>query len=251
MQAFLWALLAASGLVVGAAVAIFFSERLSHRMIAAVMGLGGGILIAVLSVDLMTRAFDQGGAFATVAGFLIGALVFSGINWRLAQHGAKNRNRCGGCVQQPTENAVKGSGTAIAVGALLDGVPESLVVGLSILDGGSISSGLIVGFFLSNVPQGLSSAAGMKKAGRTNTYIWTIWIGVAMLSGAAAALGSLVLGSTTPAIPATILAFAAGGVLAMLAEVMIPEAFEDAQPFMGLMTAVGFLLSFLIIKVWN
>lgn len=251
LQATLWALLAASGLVIGAAVAIFFNDRLSHRVISAVMGIGGGVLIAVLSVDLMTRAFDEGGALATVSGFLLGALVFSFINWRLAQHGAKDRKRCGACVSQPSEDQQKGSGAAIAVGSLLDGIPESLVIGLSILHGGSVSAGLIVGFFLSNVPQGLSSAAGMKQAGRSNGYIWTVWIGVVALSSLAAALGSLLLGSAAPVIPATILAFAAGGVLAMLAEVMIPEAFDDAQPFMGLITVVGFLLSFLIIKSWT
>ena len=250
VQAALWALLAASGLFIGASIAVIFGNRLSHRSISAVMGIGGGVLIAVLSVDLMTRAFDEGGAVATVSGFLSGALVFSFINWRLALRGAKHRKRCGQCVSQPSEEAQKGSGTAIAVGSLLDGIPESLVIGLSILNGGSVSAGLVVGFFLSNVPQGLSSAAGMKDAGRSNAYIWVVWIGVVVLSSLAAAVGSLMLGSAAPAIPATILAFAAGGVLAMLAEVMIPEAVADAQPFMGLITVVGFLLSFLIIKSW-
>ena len=250
LQATLWALLAASGLVLGAAIAVLFQDRLTHRLVATVMGIGGGVLIAVLSVDLMTRAFDEGGALAAGSGVLLGAVVFSFCNWRLAQHGARNRKRCGGCVSQPSEDQQKGSGSAIAIGSLLDGIPESLVIGLSILHGSSVSAGLIVGFFLSNVPQGLSSAAGMKGAGRSNRYIWTVWIGVVALSGLAATVGSLLLTSTAPVIPAAILAFAAGGVLAMLAEVMIPEAFEDAQPFMGLITVLGFLLSFLIIKLW-
>ncbi len=110
LQAALWALFAASGLLIGAATAVFSAGWLSHRVIAAVMGMGGGVLIAVLSVDLTTRAFEEGGALATVSGFLLGALVFSFINWRFARHGAKHRKRCGNCVSQPSEDQQKGSG---------------------------------------------------------------------------------------------------------------------------------------------
>jgi ZIP family zinc transporter len=179
---------------------------------------------------------------------LLGAAVFSVINWRLARHGAKHRNRCGDCVQQSSETEHKGSGMAIAVGALLDGIPESIVIGLSLLGSGKIGLALVAGFFLANVPQGLSSALGMKLAGRSHRYIFSVWIGIPLICGIAAAAGNFALGSVPPALPAMILAFAAGGVLAMLAESMIPEAFEDAQPFIGLVTVIGFLAAFLIIK---
>ncbi|MFB9809501.1 ZIP family metal transporter [Haladaptatus pallidirubidus] len=115
--------------------------------------------------------------------------------------------------------------------------------------GENIGLGLVAGFFLSNVPQGLSSASGMKKAGRSSKYIFSLWTGILLISGMAAAAGYLLLGTANSAIPATILAFAAGGVLAMLAESMIPEAFADAQPFTGLITVVGFLVAFLIIRI--
>lgn len=248
LQAGLWGLLASSGLLIGAAIAVVFRAQLSHRAIAAVMGFGGGVLIAVLSVDLMDMAFEDGGAVAAIAGILIGGAVFSAINWHLARHGAKHRNRCGDCVQPPSEAEHKGSGIAIAVGALLDGIPESIVIGLSLLSGGKTGLALVAGFFLANVPQGLSSASGMKSAGRSHRYIFSVWIGIPLLCGIAAAAGNFALGSVAPAVPATILAFAAGGVLAMLAESMIPEAFEDAQPFIGLITVIGFLVAFLIIK---
>lgn len=248
VQAALWGVLAASGLLIGAVIAVVFDQRLSHRMIAACMGFGGGVLIAVLSVDLVQTAFEQGGSVAAVSGLLLGASVFSTANWRLAQRGARHRNRCGDCVQQTAEVDHKGSGVAIAVGAVLDGIPESLVLGLSLLGGGQISLGLLVGFFLANIPQGLSSASGMTRAGRSSGYILGVWIAISVISGLAAAVGYFSLGSAVPAAPAMILAFAAGGVLAMLAETMIPEAFEDAQPFIGLITAAGFLAAFLIIK---
>jgi ZIP family zinc transporter len=248
LQAGLWGLLAGSGLLIGATIAVLFGAQLSHRIIAAVMGFGSGVLIAVLSVDLMEVAFQDGGAGAAIAGILLGAAVFSVINWRLARHGAKHRNRCGDCVQQSSETEHKGSGMAIAVGALLDGIPESIVIGLSLLGSGKIGLALVAGFFLANVPQGLSSALGMKLAGRSHRYIFSVWIGIPLICGIAAAAGNFALGSVPPALPAMILAFAAGGVLAMLAESMIPEAFEDAQPFIGLVTVIGFLAAFLIIK---
>ena len=243
-----WGLLAASGLLIGAVVAVAFDARLSHRIVAAIMGFGGGVLIAVLSLELMESAFNRGPAAATF-GVLFGATAFSAINWRLARHGARHRNRCGECVQQPSEAEQPGSGLAIAVGAVLDGIPESLVLGLSLLSGRTIGVGLVAGFFLANVPQGLSSTCGMKKAGRSSRYIFGLWAGMLLISGMAAGAGYLGLAAALPAMPAMILAFAAGAVLAMLAESMIPEAFADAQPFIGLITVVGFLVAFLITKL--
>ena len=242
-------MLAASGFVIGALAAVAFDARLSHRIVAANLGFGGGVLIAVLSVDLMDSSFKDGGPTAAALGLLFGATVFSAINWRLARRGARHRNRCGACVSQPSEIEHKGSGLAIALGVALDGVPESLVIGLSLLGGENVGPGLVAGFFLANVPQGLSSTAGMKKAGRSRRYIFSLWVGIVLSGGVAAAAGYLLLGTASSVIPAAILAFAAGGVLAMLAESMIPEAFADAQPFIGLITVVGFLLAFLIIKI--
>ena len=245
----LWGLLAASGVLIGATIAVAFHGRISHRVISAVMGFGGGVLIAVLSADLMETAFEDGGPTPTISGFLLGAAIFSTINWRLARHGAKHRNRCGGCVKQPEETNHPGSGLAIALGALLDGIPESIVIGASVADGGKIATALVAGFFLANVPQGLSSASGMMTAGRSLRYIFSVWIGITLIAGVAAAAGAVTLSSAQPEIRAAILAFAAGSVLAMLAESMIPEAFDDAQPFIGLITVLGFLAAFLLIQI--
>lgn len=247
-QAAWWGLLAGSGLLIGAAAAVAFHNRLPHRWVAATMGFGGGVLIAQLSIELVESAFTRGGSVAATSGLLLGATAFSGINWRLAHSGARHRNRCGECVPQPSEVEHEGSGLAIALGAALDSIPESLVIGVSAVAGGNVALGLVAGFFLANVPQGLSSASGMKRAGRSTGYIFAIWAGIPLIGGMASAAGYLLLGTADPAIPATILAFAAGGVLAMLAESMIPEAFHDAQPFIGLITVVGFLVAFLILK---
>ena len=117
------------------------------------------------------------------------------------------------------------------------------------LDRGFVAAGVVAGFFLANIPQGLSSASGMRSAGRSRRYIFTVWLGIPVITAAAAALGALVLGSASNEIPAVILAFAAGAVLAMLAEAMIPEAFENAQPFIGLITVIGFLAAFLLLQL--
>lgn len=247
VEAGLWGLFIASGLLLGAIIAELSHDRLSHRVIAAVMGFGGGVLIGVVSLDLMAEALKSGDLMAAVGGGLVGAASFSFINWRLSAHGAKHRNRCGGCVEQPGEAEHRGSGTAIAVGAVLDGIPEALVIGLSIWSGGTVGAGVIAGFFLANVPQGLSSATGMKSAGRSSLYIFGVWTLIPLIIAVAAGLGALVLGATSLRLSAGILSFAAGAVIAMLAEAMIPEAFDKAPPFIGLITVVGYLAAFLML----
>lgn len=247
LQAFFWGLVVGSGLLLGAIIA-YFSD-LPHRMIAAVMGFGGGVLISSLSFGLLEEAYHHGGFSSTITGFVAGGALFSTINWYLSKRGAKNRKRCGVCVQQPTEAEVGGSGLAIAVGALIDGIPEALVIGLSLIGGVTIGKVVLVGFFLANVPQSLSSVSGMKEAHRSATYIFGVWIGITLLSGVASLLGYSIFGHFSPTIVASTTALAAGSTLAMIAETMIPEAFEKAQNFIGLITVTGFLAFYLLMKL--
>src|SRR4051794_25510663 len=113
-----WGLVAGSALVLGAAVGYFV--RVPQRLIAGIMAFGGGVLISALSFDLMDEAFQRGGFDSTAAGFLGGAAVYTAANWYLSHRGAKHRKRSG---KQPSEDEAGGSGLAIAVGALLDGIP--------------------------------------------------------------------------------------------------------------------------------
>jgi ZIP family zinc transporter len=247
LQAYIWGLVIASGFLLGALIAFF--TNLSHRLIAAIMGFGSGILISVLSFELMEEAYAHGGLGATIIGFLGGGLLFSAVNRYLSKIGAKNRKRCSECISELSESENVGSGSAIAVGSLIDGIPEAIVIGLSMIGGVTISNKILIGFFLANIPQGLSSAEGMKETGRTAVYIFGIWVSIMFFSGFAALFGYSVFGHFSPKIIAMTTAFAAGGVLAMIAETMIPEAFEKAQSFIGLITVSGFIAFFLLTKL--
>jgi ZIP family zinc transporter len=121
-----------------------------------------------------------------------------------------------------------------------------VVLGLSVLGGQGVGVGVLAAVFISNVPEGLSSAAGMKRAGRGPGYVFGVWVGIAVASGLAALVGSLLLQDASAGTIAAITAVAAGAILAMLADTMIPEAFERAHLFTGLITALGFLTAFAI-----
>ncbi len=244
LQAGLWGLLAGGALLLGAGAG--YRLQVPQRLIAAIMAFGSGVLISALSFELMEKAFRIGGFASTASGFLGGATVYTAANWWLAHRGARHRKRS---CRQPTAQDNGGSGSAIAVGALLDGIPESIVIGLSMLEGRGVSMVAVGAIFLSNIPEGLSSAAGMKAAGRSPRYIFGIWGGIALASGIASLLGYAVFRHFSPQIVAATTAVAAGGVLAMLVDTMIPEAFEETHDFAGLITVAGFLAAFALSKL--
>ncbi|MEU1689424.1 ZIP family zinc transporter [Micromonospora sp. NPDC005707] len=240
LEAGFWGLLAGSALLIGAAVGFF--ARVPRRVIASVMAFGAGVLLSAVSFELIAEAHQQGGLRPVAIGSTCGALAYTGANILLARRGARHRKRSGD--EQPTEQEQPGSGSAIAVGALLDGVPESVVIGASLLAGGPVSLVTVLAVFLSNVPEGLSSAAGMRQAGRTRRYVFLLWTAIALVSGVAALAGYTLLGGAPPAVLAGITALAAGAILAMITDTMVPEAYEDAHLLVGLITVLGFLVAF-------
>ncbi|MGD7002136.1 ZIP family metal transporter [Corynebacterium halotolerans] len=238
-----WLLAGGTGLIGGAALLlgalIAWFIRVPSRVVAVVMAFGSGVLISALSFELVEEAVSQGGLLATSLGFLVGAVVYVGLNLLLARRGARHRKRSG--KQQPSDS---GGGVAIAIGALIDGVPESMVLGLGFVGGGGLSLPMLAAVFISNVPEGLSSTAGMKNAGRGPGYVLGIWGGMAVVSGLAALAGYLLLDGASPAVLGFVNALAAGAILAMICDTMIPEAFEKASLYAGLIATLGFLAAF-------
>ncbi|KKB13659.1 ZIP family zinc transporter [Devosia geojensis] len=247
VEAALWGLLSGSALVIGAVLGFFL--KLPQRLVASVMALGSGVLISAVAFDLMDEAFQQAGFGPAATGFVTGAVLYTLANIVVSRQGARHRMRSGSDPKERQMDAAAGGGLVLAIGALLDGVPESVVIGVSLLDGTGVSIATVAAVFLSNVPEGLSSSAGMRRAGRSAGYVFAVWGGIALASGVAAFVGNWALASADPAVLAIVTALAAGAILAMIADSMIPEAFETTHEFTGLIAASGFLAAFALTKL--
>jgi len=184
------------------------------------MAIGAGVLIPSVAFELMDEAYKSGGFDAAAIGLLAGAVAFFVADRLMNNGGGSNRKRSGG--QQEG-----GSATTITIGALMDGISESVAIGISLLGGGSVSAAMVAAVFLSNVPEGLSAASGMKKAGHSTLRILALWGAVTVTSAFAALVGYVFLAGASGNVVAAIQAFAAGAILTMLASTMMPEAYEE------------------------
>ncbi len=240
LEAALWGWLAGSSLLIGALAGWYLN--FPARVISSVMAFGAGVLISALSFELMEKAYHNGGFTSSAPGFLAGILIYTLGARFVNKRGAKFRKRSGEH-QKKDSNA-----SAIALGALLDGIPESIVIGLSLLAGKGVSVVTVLAIFISNVPEALSSSSGMKKAGRSRKYVFSVWGVIVAVSGISSFLGYTIFGKLSILWISFITALAAGAILSMIIDTMIPEAFEEEGDWAGVITGLGFLIAFVTSK---
>lgn len=233
LQAGLIGFAAAATLVVGAAIGSF--ARLSDRVVGLVMGFGAGALISAVSFELVEEAISRGGTTVLTAGLAAGALVYF-VASHLLDRLARSRGQA----------ASEASGLAITVGAAIDGIPESLILGTSLIGGASVPLAVFAAVAISNLPEGISAGADMSQAGEPRARIVVRFLAIAAASGVASALGFALFDSLKPEALAFVQAFAAGGLLTMVMDTMAPEAFREAGPLSGLIAVAGFELAFLL-----
>lgn len=232
--------LAAGGaLLVGALIAWFV--KVPSSVVASVMAFGAGVLISALAFDLVGEALAKAGTFPTVLGFATGAVVYVFVNVWLDKRDARNPR--GGRESSP------GTGTGIAAGALLDGVPESMALGLSMLGGHGVSIPILAAIMISNVPEGLSSTAELKASGKKAPFVFVLWGGIALAAAAASLAGFTILGDASVELTGFITSLAAGAMLAMICDTMIPDAFRRTRSYTGLLATLGFLTSLIIHQI--
>jgi ZIP family zinc transporter len=227
-------LLSGLSLVVGSLVAWFV--KVPREVVALVMAFGAGVLISALSFD---QASASGGVIPTLGGFVAGAVVYVVLD-QILEHGGFRRKHHG------KSGGGGGTGVGIALGALLDGVPETAVQGLSLTGGGALSIGVLVAVVISNFPEGMSSTADLKQSGRSARYVFGLWTSIAVICALSSLGGYALLGGLPESGQSVVMAFAAGAILAMICDTMIPEAFRKAQALTGLVTVLGFVASYAV-----
>jgi zinc transporter, ZIP family len=236
--AFAWGALAASSLVLGAVVAL--RVRIELRVIGLIMGFGAGVLISAVAFDLVEEAVGKAsGHGAALLGIFAGCGVFFGGDLLIDRAGGARR-------KSPHRRDEGESPLAIVLGTVLDGIPESIVIGLTLYEGGAIGAAYLAAVFISNVPEAVSSTAGLVERGWHAGRIVGMWLLIAAVSGAASLVGYVAFRHASGDVVAFVLSFAAGAILTMLADTMMPEAYEHGGKLVGVITTVGFAVALVI-----
>ncbi|MGP9489221.1 MULTISPECIES: ZIP family zinc transporter [unclassified Arthrobacter] len=229
--ALIWGLVSGASLLLGAAAGWWL--KLPRAAVAGIMAFGAGVLICALAFELVAESYATGGLLVTALGLICGALLYFFANRIVAK-----RSRAPG--------SASASGNALAVGALIDGIPESVALGVGLVAGGAVNPAMLVAIFISNIPEALASTAQQKQAGKKAGGIFLLWGSVTLVAGVASWAGFALLSLTDPGWTAFAIALAAGGILTMVADTMIPEAWAVEHDFTGLIATAGFLTAFAV-----
>jgi zinc transporter, ZIP family len=212
-----WGLLAASSLALGALIGL--ARPWPRKAVGLVLGFGAGALISAVSFELAEDGVKIAGGLPVAIGLGVGALTYFVASGRVA---------------------AMGGGGALALGAFLDGIPEQMVLGIGLASGDEVSIGLLAAIFGSNLPEGIGGATELKAAGRSRKQVLRLWLAVAVACSLATPLGYALIDITSDEFQGGINGFAAGALLVMLVDSMIPDATEQAGRTTGLVTALGF-----------
>ena len=234
-EAAFWGFVGASSLIVAAELAFAFD--FSKLTIGLIMAFGVGALISSVSFELVVPALDDAEGWVVALAMFVGSLAFFLGDRAIANIGGANR-------KNPEGSAADGDGgddgLGIVLGTVLDGIPESAVLGMSLVGGGGVSVALLAGIWVSNFPESLGSTVNLVSSGWAKSRIRMMWWGIAAISAIAAGLGYVVVNNSDSLTGAVVSAFAAGALLTMIADEMAPEAYERSQIYAGLATVAGF-----------
>jgi len=240
MTGFWWGLLGSSSLLIGAALVLWRTP--SRRLTGLIMAFGAGVLISAVAYDLVEDASRAASGWVLLAGLAAGGLTFFVGDLLIDRRGGRDRKRSTGA-------QVDGAGGAIALGTVLDGIPESFVLGLTVLTMGEVSVAFLAAVFLSNMPESIAASAGLRENGWSNVRILGLWLLVMIVSGLAAVAGYVLLDHSGDRVVTFVMAFAAGAILTMLADAMMPEAFEKSRLLAGPATTFGFAVAVLLSSI--
>ena len=223
-----WGAVAASSLVIGALLGL--ARSWSAQLIGLILAFGAGALVSAVSFELWEEGADEGSIRSVAFGLAAGALVY----FTLAR-----------AIDRRSEPSAAGqdSGAALALGALLDGIPEQAVLGIGLGSGETVSIGLLVAIFVSNLPESIGSSTQMHEGGKSTRYVLLLWVAVALVCVVSTWAGYLAAAVTKGRFEGLVDGFAAGALLVMLVGAMIPEAQKNAGRAAGLAAVLGFAVA--------
>jgi len=229
-----WGALAASSLILGALLALV--HLWPQRQIGLVLAFGAGALISAVSFELVQEGIDLGEGGWTAAGLGLGAIVYYLADGLVARRFNAGRG-------MPGRKQGSAPGQALALGAFLDGIPEQMVLGISVASGEGVGVGLLVAIFVSNLPEAIGASSEMERTGTRRETVLRLWAGVAAICVLATLVGYIAADSASGELRAGINGFAAGALLVMLIDSLIPEATRQAGRTAGLITTLGFAVA--------
>lgn len=238
-EAFLWGLAAASSVILGGLLGSSLS--VGKRTLGVIMGFGAGVLISAVAYEMVYEAVAKSrGSGAVGIGLFSGAFVFFFADMLIGRIGAGGRKNISPAGQSTLV-------VPLVLAIILDGIPEQAVIGLGILEGGTVSIAMLVAVFVSNLPEAIASTTGMKASGWGFGRIMGLWVAIALACALATLGGYALLAGVSTFWLAFTGAFAAGAILVMMANTMFPEAYGHGGKLTGLSTVLGFAVAVVLV----